>query len=148
MQKRLVICTLATLLLVACTKSDMNSPDTSVAETKYTGKAIGPKNNITVDFTAISDQRAVVTITGSNGEGTFVFDSQDGLLQSKVIPRKATYTVMWEYYAVTPVSCNYMLYWNYTGISIYGTFPYSFISTTMVTYEKNALLSFYKDCGS
>lgn len=148
MKRTILIFLSATLLFSACSKSEMNSAEVYNAKAKSHGKPVGPKNKITVDFAAISDQRAIVTITGTDGEGPFVFDSIDGVLQSQVIPRKSTYTVQWEYFAVTPVPCNYMLYWNYTGISIYGTNPYSFISTCCVTFEKNAVFTFYKDCSS
>ena len=144
----MLVFTLLALLLGACKKSEMSIPASSIPETKPADKPAGSKNKITIDFTAISDQRAVVTITGTNGEGTFVFNSVDGTIQTGSIPRKSTYEVKWEYYAVTPVACNYMLYWNYTGISIYGTYPYNFISTCCVTFEKDAVFTFYKDCGS
>ena len=107
----------------------------------------GPKNKITIDFTSIADQHAIVTLTGTMGEGTYIFDSSNGELQYGVIPKAAHFNIKWEYFAVNPVSCNYMLYWNYTGISIYGTYTYSWIEAIDVALGNKASLTFYKDCA-
>ncbi len=150
MKKIISILILITLCFAACKKSeiiDIAAPaKTASAVAKPESNIKGAKNRITVDFSAISDQTAIVTITGTNGEGLFVFYSADGNVQTREIPRHSTYTVKWEYYVVNPVECNYMLYWNYTGISIYGTSSYSWISTCCVSFEKNAALTFYKNC--
>ncbi len=150
MKKIISILIVITSCFTACRKSEINDisapAKTASSQAKSERNIKGAKNKITVDFSAISDQTAIVTITGSNGEGTFVFYSVDGNIQTREIPRHSTYTVKWEYYAINPVECNYMLYWNYTGISVYGTSSYGWISTCCVSFERNAALTFYKDC--
>jgi hypothetical protein len=149
------ICALC-MVLTACQNDvtddlRVGNPSTELFDATFSAnldKIKGPKNRIKVDFTKIIDQRAVVTITGTAGEGTFVFDSNDGAIQTGIIPRDSRFNVKWEYFAVTPVECNYMLYWNFTGISIYGTTPYGFSEALDVELENKALLTFFKDCGS
>jgi hypothetical protein len=107
MKKIISILIMTTLCFTACKKSeiiDIAAPaKIASAAAKPESNIKGAKNKITVDFSAISDQTAIVTITGSNGEGTFVFYSVDGNIQTREIPRHSTYTVKWEYYAVNPV---------------------------------------------
>jgi hypothetical protein len=149
MKRIISILIVITSCFTACRKSEIiniAAPAKTASLAKPESDIKGAKDKITVDFSAISDQTAIVTLTGSNGEGTFVFYSVDGNIQTRAIPRNSTYTVKWEYYAVNPVECNYMLYWNYTGISVYGTSSYGWISTCCVSFEKNAALTFYKNC--
>lgn len=65
--------------------------------------------SISVDFTDYSVERPVVTFIGDEGQGTFVFDYQNGNYQTKLLP-DGFYTISLSINPIQSTSCQVYLW--------------------------------------
>lgn len=95
--KRIILALLLlTTVFTSCTKEELEKK----------------KINVTVDFSQASGHE-IVTFVGDDGQDSYIFDSNNGLVQTHKLLNLGTYTIYWQIVSVPQVtSCQVFLFYT------------------------------------